>query len=786
MASEADLIAFIARQKILLTAEREADIERSSLILSSCSPKLLELKGLALNNLGVVNVSIGLGGKSLVELERPTAYHSSQIFPPHGFRTGDLARIEENTLSQRTSGKATRKNASTSASINPSASVVEGVVYKMTDTRVIIAVDQSRDSSSDDLQLPERCRVLKLANSVTYDRMDKAVIDLEKILQLPISADTSDEQLAQPLSSHVPPLNPLIEVLMDKKAPSLPSALATPLEFLDPSLNDSQKEAVMMCLEAQEVGLVHGPPGTGKTHTLIEVIRQFIARDLRVLVCGASNLAVDNLLERLLLHNIPLTRLGHPARVLSSLHSATLDSQAAASDESQIAKDVKEELETMLNTLAGKGKGGGKGRRPKGAERRKMWDEVRELRKEYRKRENVVVKNVMDRAKVVLATCHGAGGRQLLNAQFDILIIDEATQALEAVCWIPILKAKKLILAGDPLQLPPTILSMDKDRKVTKMKTASGVPKPKQDAKSRWPAKDAPISATKDEEDDNAEEDERTNPLTDSDLRIVPSPPAKSGSTTKGAGPAERARIGLRPSASLAVTLFDRLEQMYGGKIKRLLNVQYRMHQTICQFPSTALYHSKLISHSSVAAHLLRDLPNLIPSTNAEETDALDVPVIFFDTAGCEYFERVGGDDEEGKGKGDEEGSRRNENEAGVVRVWVEKLVQAGLQPSQIAVITPYQAQVTALTSLLRPKMPDLEIGTVDGMQGREKEAVVLSLREVGFLKEKRRLNVAMTRARRHLCVVGDSSTVSYGSSYLKSWMDWLDQNAEVRFAGLD
>lgn len=113
-----------------------------------------------------------------------------------------------------------------------------------------------------------------------------------------------------------------------------------------------------------------------------------------------------------------------------------------------------------------------------------------------------------------------------------------------------------------------------------------------------------------------------------------------------------------------------------------------------------------------------------------------------------------------------------------------------GLVGTQIAIITPYQAQVTLLVSLLRPIHPDLEIGTVDGMQGREKEAIILSLvrsndkREVGFLKEKRRLNVAMTRPRRHLCVIGDSSTVEKGSTYLKSWMSWLENNADVRYAG--
>jgi len=165
----------------------------------------------------------------------------------------------------------------------------------------------------------------------------------------------------------------------------------------------------------------------------------------------------------------------------------------------------------------------------------------------------------------------------------------------------------------------------------------------------------------------------------------------------------------------------------------------------------------------------------------------LGTPVIFFDTAGCEYFERQDTDGDA------DEGSKCNENEALVVKNWVERLTSAGINPEQIAVIAPYQAQVTLLSSMLRPAYgPSLEIGTVDGMQGREKEAVVISLvrsnesREIGFLKEKRRLNVAMTRARRHLCIVGDSSTVRHGGRYLENWMSWLEKNADVRYAGLE
>jgi DNA polymerase alpha-associated DNA helicase A len=162
------------------------------------------------------------------------------------------------------------------------------------------------------------------------------------------------------------------------------------------------------------------------------------------------------------------------------------------------------------------------------------------------------------------------------------------------------------------------------------------------------------------------------------------------------------------------------------------------MHESICAFPSKTLYHSKLKSHLSVASHLLDGLPTAQAKSEDDEKELLKTPVVFFDTAGCEYFERLDGDADEG--------SRCNENEATIVSNWVDKLVRpslsslgsslshlaqldVGILPEQIAILTPYQAQVTLLNSLLRPKHGQaLEIGTVDGMQGREKEAVVISL----------------------------------------------------------
>lgn len=756
----AQLDAFFERQRELLAKERQAEIDQSSLLISNCSPKLLERKGLALLGLAVVQVNIGLGGKSLIELERPAAHHTSTSFPPHSFRPGDLARIDEgSTSSQAPRSKAAKAKPGASKDKGESTGT-EGVVYKVSSTKIIIAVDAPKsDSKSDELDIPEHCWVVKLANTVTFDRMDQALERMAKIM-----LGSSDS------TSSVPNPNPLQRVLFGLAKPSRPEDIGE-IQYFNPSgLNPSQKQAVKLALSAPELALIHGPPGTGKTHTLVEVILQLVSRNKKVLVCGASNLAVDNLLERLLPHKIPLIRLGHPARVMNDLQDATLDAQADKSEEAQLAKDVKKEIEALMATLAG----GPKGKRVKGAERRKMYDEVKELRKEYRKREGVVVSRVVNDAKIILATCHGAGGRQLFNRSFDVVIIDEAAQALEAVCWIPILKASKLILAGDPLQLPPTVISSNERKKsstkVTKgastAKLATDKGKLKTTSKQAPPAKPTESNSS----DSEAEEGDKENEDT-SFTRAV---------TAKRMGQ-------LIPPKSLETTLFDRMERMWGDGVKQMLNIQYRMNDTICAFPSSTLYSSKLVSDPSVSAHLLLD-----DHTDKDAAqDTLGHPVVFFDTAGCEFYERVDTASSDSKSSlSVDEGSKCNANEVEVVKAWVTELIACGVPANEIAIITPYQAQLSLLSDSMLPTYPGLEIGTVDGMQGREKDAVIISLvrsndkREVGFLKEKRRLNVAMTRARKHLCIVGDSGTVRHGSPYLKKWIEWLEGNADLRFAG--
>ncbi|THH10425.1 hypothetical protein EW145_g1317 [Phellinidium pouzarii] len=695
--------SFFDRQLALLQIERNAEIEQNTLLLSNCSHKLLEQRGFALLNLSVVNMQVGMGGRNLIELGRPPAFSTDSILPAHTFRPGDLARIEAHSGSSKTiKNKKTPKSATTSAS----EASLEGVVYK---------------------------QIAKLM---------------------------------------------IVNVLLGINSPTKPADI-NEMEFYDTSLNESQRKAVQFVLGSKELACIHGPPGTGKTHTLLEIIRQSlfprgsglpieIVPAKKILVCGASNLSVDNILERLLLPplagmtQIRCTRIGHPARVRGSGSSldATLDAQSSRSEQAALLKDVQTEISDSLLLIAGKAKTQ-KGRKPRGDERRKLWNDIKELRKEYRKREKGVVTSVLSEAQVVLATCHSAGGRVLDNVDFDLIIIDEATQALEASCWIPVVKGKKLILAGDPMQLPPTVLSRD-----ARFKTPRNPKEALANAK-KSSSDDLPIDSqlTSDSESGEDSQDETESSRPQAKNKVI--------------------ALSLRPSRSLSTTLFKRLEQMHGPSIKRMLEVQYRMHEMICDFPSKMLYSSRLRSDKSVATHLLKDLENVTSDESEKSREILGAPIVFFDTSGCEYFEK--------SNEHEDEGSKCNENEAMLVKSWVDKLVGAGILPSQIAVITPYQAQVTLVSSILSASYGvELEVGTVDGMQGREKEAIIISLvrsndkREVGFLKDKRRLNVAMTRARRHMCVIGDSSTVQHGGPFLKKWMTWLEDKADVYYGGLE
>jgi DNA polymerase alpha-associated DNA helicase A len=479
---------------------------------------------------------------------------------------------------------------------------------------------------------------------------------------------------------------PLMQVLfgLSSPAPTDPSAFKD-MEFLDPSLNESQKHAIRFSFAAPEIALIHGPPGTGKTHTLIELILQMLKQNLRILVCGPSNISVDNIVERLAPHKVPILRLGHPARLLPSVLNHSLEVLTRTSEAAAIVQDVRKEMDDKQASIK---------KTRNGRERRAIYGDLKGLRKEYREREGKCVDNLIRGSKVVLATLHGAGGFQLRNQQFDVVIIDEASQALEAQCWIPLLSARKAVLAGDHLQLPPTIKSLNA--------------KTKSETKTAAASLDVELQKLR---------------LTDGEKKAA-------------------------RSIELGLTMFDRLLVLHGPSIKALLTTQYRMHDKIMRFPSDELYESKLVAADSVKARLLKDLPYEV-----QDTEDTRESLVFYDTQGGDFPEKT----EEHPGAkrsailGD---SKSNEMEVAVVQMHVGKLTDAGVRAEDMAVITPYNAQLAVLSSVLKGRYPGIELGSVDGFQGREKEAVIVSLvrsnpdKEVGFLGEKRRLNGEHSRPR--------------------------------------
>lgn len=335
-----------------------------------------------------------------------------------------------------------------------------------------------------------------------------------------------------------------------------------------------------------------------------------LKRGLRILVCGPSNISVDNIVERLAPHKMPIIRVGHPARLLPSMVNHSLDVLSQTSEAGAIVQDVRAEMDAKQASIS---------KTKSGRERRAIYADLKELRKEYRERERKCVSNLVGGSKVVLATLHGSGGYQVRNERFDVVIIDEASQALEAQCWVALLSAKKAVCAGDHLQLPPTIKSLN--------------------------------------------------------------------SKTKPKKPKEGGERG-----SLETTLFDRLLALHGPSIKRMLATQYRMHEKIMRFPSDELYEGKLVAAEAVGARLLKDLPYEV-----EANDETSEPLVFIDTQGGDFPERAEEEDEPTKKSvrsslfGD---SKSNETEAALVRLHVKALAKSGVKPEDIAVVTPYNAQV--------------------------------------------------------------------------------------------
>jgi superfamily I DNA and/or RNA helicase len=611
----------------LIELEREAEKEQNKRELERYTIQARESLGKTVTRLELVGEDVGVGGMPLVVLRKPESKlafltpGSVGLSPFHSMNQGDNVLM----TFPPSSGLPAR----------------DGTLYDVSEQQVTVALN----GSVPDVWPTGSYQIDLLGSDATYKRMRQALGTVRR--------------------SEKAHLVDLRNIFMGSKEAEtdrlLLNEVKAGLELFNPRLNEFQVDAVRSCLAAENVALIHGPPGTGKTTVLVEIIRQTVKRGGRVLASAPSNIAVDNMVEKLIDSHLRIVRMGHPARILEPLRHVTLAALEEAHpfmEEITRMDDERHRLLTQLRRKEDRGRGGDP------AERHEMSMRIKQLRKEANDAEFGLRRQIVQQSQVVLCT-HGGVGGALSREKFDLVVMDEASQATEPLSWIPITLAKKVIFAGDSNQLPPTIYSKDA---------------------------------------------------------------------------AER---------GLSVTLFDRLQKHLPHGLQTLLRVQYRMHETIMTFSSEKFYDGQLLADDSVKAHTADELPGV------KSTDITSVPLVYIDTAGTGYAETWNELLE----------SRENDGEAGLVRKLLDALTESGMGPSNLAIITPYVAQVKKLRGLCAGK--GIEIGSIDSFQGREKEVVILSLvrsnetGEVGFLSDTRRMNVGMTRARRLLIVIGDSATIS-------------------------
>ena len=447
-----------------------------------------------------------------------------------------------------------------------------------------------------------------------------------------------------------------------------------------PSLNNSQNRAVNRVLESQDVAIIHGPPGTGKTTTLVQAVRVLAEEEATILVAAPSNTAVDLLTERLDAAGLNVVRIGHISRVDESIIRHTLEALMSAHPESKNLKKVKIEAnETRKKARRYRRKFGHEER----GERRELYRLAGELEAWARQLENRLIDQILSGAQVITCTLVGAAHPILKDRKFRTVVIDEAAQALEPATWIPIMKGSRLVLAGDPYQLPPTVKSIEAERK------------------------------------------------------------------------------------GLSVTIIERCLKQW--EEVSLLNIQYRMHQDIMGFSNSRFYNNDLSADVSVATHSLAGWQG--PA------------LVFLDTAGCGFDEKTG---ENGK-------SRSNPEELQILWEHLYQLLdQATESDINIALISPYRQQVNLMEAQLREEANleewSITVKTIDGFQGQERDVVYISLvrsnakGEIGFLSDIRRMNVAMTRARKLLVVVGDSATIGAHPFY-EALLEYVEQAGSYQTA---
>ena len=444
-----------------------------------------------------------------------------------------------------------------------------------------------------------------------------------------------------------------------------------PMRF--PYLNATQEEAVNKVLKAKDVAVVHGPPGTGKTTTLVEAIYETLRRESQVLVCAQSNMAVDWISEKLVDRGVNVLRIGNPTRVNDKMLSFTYERRFEAHPDYELLWSIRKAIREL------------RAHRKRGDD--KYHQKLERLKERAIELEIRINAQLFGEARVIASTLVGSSSRLLEGQKFGTLFIDEAAQALEAACWIPIRRVSRVILAGDHCQLPPTV---------------------------------------------------------------------KSIAALKG---------------GLGKTLMERIVENK-PEVVTLLKMQYRMNEEIMRFSSDWFYGNQVESAPEVKYRSILDL---------------DIPMTWVDTSqftvdGLQFTEEFVG----------ESFGRINKAEAELTLLVLENYFsKIGKQRIlderlDVGIISPYRAQVQHLRRLIKkreffkPYRSLISVNTVDGFQGQERDIILISLvrandeGQIGFLRDLRRMNVAITRARMKLIILGDASTMTRHPFYKKLY-DYIE-----------
>jgi superfamily I DNA and/or RNA helicase len=462
-------------------------------------------------------------------------------------------------------------------------------------------------------------------------------------------------------------------------------------------LNESQNKAIEEVLKTKDIAIIHGPPGTGKTTTMVEAIKKSCNYyGEKILVTAPSNAAVDMLTERLAEKGLKVLRIGNTQRINKKALKYTLDNQIENHEDYPFLKLLKDQADILFQML-------------KTPKRNKIRLELISIKKDIKELKKLIVSDVIKKSQIVTTTLAGSLYDDIKKVDFPLVFIDEAAQALEPRCWMPILRksTKKVILAGDHFQLPPVV-------------------------KSNYP------------EDTNG----------------------------------------------LDKTLFEKVIEK--TQIATLLKTQYRMHDDIMQFSNKKFYSEKLFSDDSVRKQTL--IMNLEQDGNYEILAKINKPMEFIDTCDMEYYEET----KEGTN------SKFNYEEAKALISYIESLFKEvksiddkTLRSVTLGIITPYREQINKLKELLEENdylfkfKKQIEINTVDGFQGQERDIICISMvrsnmkHELGFLRELRRMNVAVTRAKKKLIIIGDGKTLTNNTLDIRKGSENLLKDPYIFFRNL-